>query len=251
MVALIDEYTIRILKKLREGKTRFGELRQIVHNPKTLSKRLKMLVSGGLVVSENRLYSLSEKGERAESLLESFESLFHPSISLKNLERLPCIYADFLSRYCKILYEHFSQRLVGVLVFGSVARGSWDRNSDIDLLVVVDGWNKPIWERTKELVNLRRKMRETLEFQRLVERNLPTSIQHYPLSKSEALEPHRIYVDACMEGIILYEKEGFLSKVLGEFREKLSKLGAMRITTASGKTYWHLKQVKAGEVFEL
>jgi predicted nucleotidyltransferase len=251
VVALIDEYTIRILKKLREGKTRFGELRQIVHNPKTLSKRLKMLVSGGLVVSENRLYSLSEKGERAESLLESFESLFHPSISLKNLERLPCIYADFLSRYCKILYEHFSQRLVGVLVFGSVARGSWDRNSDIDLLVVVDGWNKPIWERTKELVNLRRKMRETLEFQRLVERNLPTSIQHYPLSKSEALEPHRIYVDACMEGIILYEKEGFLSKVLGEFREKLSKLGAMRITTASGKTYWHLKQVKAGEVFEL
>jgi predicted nucleotidyltransferase len=251
VVALIDEYTIRILKKLREGKTRFGELRQIVHNPKTLSKRLKMLVSGGLVVSENRLYSLSEKGERAESLLESFESLFHPSISLKNLERLPCIYADFLSRYCKILYEHFSQRLVGVLVFGSVARGSWDRNSDIDLLVVVEGWNKPIWERTKELVNLRRKMRETLEFQRLVERNLPTSIQHYPLSKSEALEPHRIYVDACMEGIILYEKEGFLSKVLGEFREKLSKLGAMRITTASGKTYWHLKQVKAGEVFEL
>ncbi|MEM3563211.1 MAG: nucleotidyltransferase domain-containing protein [Candidatus Jordarchaeaceae archaeon] len=251
MVALIDEYTVKILKKLREGKTRFGELRQIVHNPRTLSKRLKMLVSRGLVKSENRLYSLSEKGERAESILENFEALLHPSISLKNLERLPCLYADFLSRYCEVLYEHFSQRLVGVLVFGSLARGSWDRDSDIDLLVVVEGWDKPVWERTRELVKLRRRMRETLEFQRLVERGFPTAIQHYPLSKSEALEPHRIYIDACMEGIILYEREGFLSKVLGEFREKLSKLGAKRITTADGKSYWQLKEVKAGEVFEL
>lgn len=251
MVALIDEYTIRILKKLREGKTRFGELQQIVHNPKTLSKRLKMLISRGLVKSENRLYFLSDRGECAGSLLESFEALLYPSISLKNIDRLPCLYADFLSRYCEVLYEHFSQRLVGVLVFGSLARGNWNRNSDIDLLVVIEGWDKPLWERTRELVKLRRRMRETREYQRLMERNLPTAIQHYPLSKAEALEPHRIYIDACMEGIILYEREGFLTKVLEEFREKLSNLGARRITTASGKTYWQLKEVKAGEVFGL
>jgi predicted nucleotidyltransferase len=248
---LIDEYTYRILKKLREGKTRFKELSEIVQNPRTLSKKLEMLKSSGLLISENRLYSLSERGERAESLLESFKALLSPSVSLKNIERFPYAYAGFLSKYCEILYEHFSDRLMGILVFGSIARGTWDRNSDIDLLVVVDGWDKPVWERTRELVKLRRELRETVEFQRLAAQGWPTAIQHYPLSRVEALEPHRIYIDACFDGIILYEREGFLSKVLGEFRKKLSDLGARRVTTADGKTYWQLKEVKAGEVFEL
>lgn len=251
MVVLIDEYAYRILKRLKRGKTRFGELSRVVRNPRTLSRKLKMLESMGLVVSENRLYSLSERGERAEGLLESLEALLSPRISPKNFERLPCVYAGFLSEYCEVLYEHFSERLVGVLVFGSVARGTWDRNSDIDLLVVVDGWDKPVWERTRELLELRRRMRETEEFQRLAELNCPTTIRHYPLSRSEALEPHRIYLDACIEGVILYEREGFLSRVLEGFRKRLSALGARRITTADGRTYWLLKRVRAGEVFEL
>jgi len=251
VAALIDEYAYRILKRLKRGKTRFGELSRVVRNPRTLSGKLKMLESMGLVVSENRLYSLSERGERAEDLLESLEALLSPRISPKNFERLPCVYAGFLSEYCEVLYEHFSERLVGVLVFGSVARGTWDRNSDIDLLVVVDGWDKPVWERTRELLELRRRMRETEEFQRLAELNCPTTIRHYPLSRSEALEPHRIYLDACIEGVILYEREGFLSRVLEGFRKRLSDLGARRITAADGRTYWLLKRVRAGEVFEL
>ncbi|MBS7248317.1 MAG: nucleotidyltransferase domain-containing protein [Candidatus Jordarchaeales archaeon] len=247
----MDEYAVKVLKKLKDGGARFGELRQVVRNPRTLSKKLKMLRSEGLVFHEKGFYRLSDKGKRAIRLLEDLESILSPGITLKNVERLPFIYADFLSKYCEILYEHFSQRLVGVLVFGSVAKGNWDKNSDIDLLVVVEGWNKPVWERTRELLKLRRRMRETPEFKKVIEHGYSTSIQHYPLDASEALNTHKIYIDACIDGIILYEKNGFLSKVLGEFREKLSKLGSKRVTTASGKTYWVLKQVDAGEVFEL
>lgn len=104
MIALIDEYAVKVLKKLKDGGARFGELRQVVRNPRTLSKRLKMLKSEGLVLCEKGFYCFRIR----VSVLHVFWKTLSPFCllaSLENVEKLPFIYADFLSKYCEILCE--------------------------------------------------------------------------------------------------------------------------------------------------
>jgi hypothetical protein len=205
-----------------------------------LSKKLRELRSLGLVESRNKIYSLTEKGRRAAELARDWTELIEaPKAEVKNLDRIPHrVFAEVLKRYCKILLDHFKDRLLGVLVFGSVARGDWTPDSDIDLLVVVEGWGKPTWERSEELLKLRNELRGTEEYSRAMRAGHVPIIQHYPLDKDEALGFHRMYLDASLDGIILFERDGFLSGVLEGVRKKLIEEGARRVTSPSGEFYW-------------
>ncbi|MEM3061467.1 MAG: nucleotidyltransferase domain-containing protein, partial [Candidatus Bathyarchaeia archaeon] len=69
--------------------------------------------------------------------------------------------------------------------------------------------------------------------------------------KEEALEFHRIYMDACIDGIILYEKDGFLTNLMRAVKEKLTELGAKRVVMPNKRHYWVISKVKAGEVYQL
>jgi len=250
---MMDKYASTILIELeREGTARFSELMKAIKNPRTLSKKLKELNSLGMVESKDGVYSLSGKGKQAAGFVKSWLELIEaPKAEIVNLDRIPHrAFADVLERYCKILLDRFKNRLLGVLVFGSVARGDWTKDSDIDLLVVVDGWEKPTWERTGELMGLMDGLRQTREFKKAVGQGFIPIIQHYPLSGLEAERSHRIYIDACVDGIVLYERDGFLTRVLGNFRRRMAKLGAHKVYLPKGY-YWVLWKGRAGEVFEL
>lgn len=249
---MIDEYAHKTLAEIkRKEKARFRDLLDIVKNSRTLSKKLKILISLGLVEVEGKLYKITEKGSKALEALEDFYRALKPEIRIE-VDRIPHrAYARLLKKYCEILYEYFGERLEGISVFGSVARGDWDKDSDIDLLIVVDSWNKPTWERTRELLKLEEKLRQTEEYRAALSEGYMPIIQEYPLDSNEALTFHRIYIDSCIDGIILYEKNDFLSKIFSDFRDKLMIHGARRVTLPDGRYYWILKDVKAGDVFEL
>lgn len=140
---------------------------------------------------------------------------------------------------------------MGVVLFGSVARGKWDKHSDIDLLVIVEGWRKRSWERSRELLEVRKKLEETQAYKRLREKGVYNPIQHVSLSVREAKEFQRGLLDILMDGIILYENDKFVSQLFDRMQKKLQKMGARRIQTPDGKHYWILKDIRAGEVFEL
>lgn len=246
---MIDSYLSILLTELeRRGAARFGELTEVLPNPRTLSRKLKELSSLGMVESRDKIYVLSEKGRRAAELAKSWlELTAAPEAEIVNLDRIPHrAFADVLMRYCKILLDHFKDRLLGLLVFGSVARGDWTHDSDIDLLIVVEGWKKPTWERSEELLMLRNKLRGTREFSRAMGAGHMPIIQHYPLDKDEALVFHRLYLDASIDGIIIFEKDKFLTKVLGGVRKKLADEGARRVVAPSGEFYWVLAPGVAG-----
>jgi predicted nucleotidyltransferase/DNA-binding HxlR family transcriptional regulator len=246
---MIDSYLSGLLIELeRRGSARFSELMEVLPNPRTLSRKLKELKSLGMVESRDRIYVLSEKGRRAAELARSWlELTAAPKAEIVNLDRIPHrVFADVLRRYCEILLDHFRDRLIGLLVFGSVARGDWTRDSDIDLLVVVEGWKKPTWERSEELLMLRNKLRGTPEFSRAMRAGHVPIIQHYPLDKDEALAFHRLYLDASIDGIIIFEKDKFLTKVLDGVRKKLAEQGAKRVVAPSGEFYWVLAPGVAG-----
>jgi len=251
---LVDEHSFKVLSRVEElGTSRFSDLMKEIRNPRTLSRRLKELASMGLLSRSNEGYRLTAKGRRVLNLMRNLLMELSSRDLVKNLDRIPHrMYSSLLRRYCEILREKFGERLVGILLFGSIARGDWKKDSDIDLLLVIRGWkDKKVWERLRELSIAKEILRESREFHETLSNGYFPSIQHYALDPEEVQKFHSIYPDIAADGIILYDKEGFMDRLISSIREKLKRNGALRISTPDGRYYWILKDVRAGEVFEL
>lgn len=237
----MDRYEEELITRLRQGEVaRFRDLQTFIRNPRTLSRKLTALKQSGLVEQENGRYQLTERGVRAARALEDLKRAIkdptEPPVS-----RVPHpFYGPVLKKYVQILHDHFGDRLRGILLFGSIARGDWTPDSDIDLIVIVDDWENPAWKRIRELWPLKVKLIETDEYRRAESNGFTPIPHHYPLSRPEALEPHRVYRDASLEGRILYEKDAFLTELLDRVRNTLAQEGAYRVSLPSGDRYWIL-----------
>lgn len=252
---MFNEISVKLILSLgRSGESRFNDLKPFIKNSRSLSINLKKLMKIGLVENVNGLYKLTDRGIKVYELLRDINNLISlSSFKIENFERIPHLYfSHLIKKYCELLLDHFVDRLVSVMLFGSIARGNWDRDSDIDVLVVVEGWgDKPIWVRLQELRMIKRDLENTLEFKRALNAGFWPIIQNYPLSLEEAGRFHRVYLDAIIDGIILYDKNDFLKGVLDRFREKIESFGSVRITLPNGRFYWVLKgDIAAGEVID-
>lgn len=252
---MFDEVSYRILLSLRDGgPARFKDLRLIVKNPRTLSIKLEKLRQLGLVEGGGT-YRLTPKGFRVARALEELDKALHsPGFRVLNIERIPHMYfAPLMRRYCEALHSLLEERLVSVMLFGSVARGDWDRNSDIDVLVVAQGWEgRPVWERFRELRRAKMILEESPEYREAVRAGYWPVIQNYPLSVEEAGRFNRVYLDAVVDGIILYDKNGYLTGILESLRKRLEEMGSVRVTLPNRRFYWVLKRgMRAGEVITL
>lgn len=238
---MLDASSLALLEALEQGGQRFSELEAAVRNPKTRSHRLKLLLKLGWAAKDGASYALTERGEEALAHLKSLRALTGPMFSLTNIERIPHReYVPLIEHYCRLLHARFDERLRSIVLFGSVARGQWDRGSDIDLLVVVDAWEGPAWQRIVELQDLKEQLHKLREFAKAVEKGYSAAIQHYALSTEEAKAVHRIYLDMCLDGIILYDKGNFIQSVLADLRQKLGEQQARRIQRPAGGHYWAL-----------
>jgi len=252
---MFDVSSFKILRSTQErGAARFSDLKGIVKNPRTLSIKLRKLRDLGLIEWSNGMYKLTEKGFKVSKTLEELDRNLHsPTLKVKSVERIPHGYfAPVVKKYCEALGRLLGDRLVSVMLFGSVARGEWDENSDIDVIVVVEGWGDlPVWRRVEELRRAKEELEESFEYQEALKAGYWPIIQNYPLSVEEARRFNRIYLDAVIDGIILYDKDDFLARILQSLREKLEEMGSVRVTLPNRKFYWILKNVKAGEVIKL
>jgi hypothetical protein len=252
---MFDEASFRILQYIQgRGAARFRDLKGIVKNPRTLSIKLRKLRDLGLIEWGNGIYRLTMRGSEVNKTLEELNrTLYSSSLEVKNVERIPHGYfAPVIRRYCELLGRLLGDRLVSIMLFGSVARGGWDVDSDIDLIVVAEGWDDlPVWMRLRELRRAKVELEEASEYREALKAGYPPVIQNYPLSVGEAGRFNRIYLDAVVDGIILYDKGDFLARILQSLRERLEEMGSLRVTLPNRSFYWILKDVRAGEVIKL
>lgn len=121
--------------------------------------------------------------------------------------------------------EQFGGDLVGVLAFGSWARGDMTEESDVDLLVVVD----------EGLPIVRSQYRpwdaDPLEWGG---RAVEVHIVHPPES---AEAPTGLWAEAALEGLILFERGLELSRRLIEVRRRIADGDLSRHET-HGHPYW-------------
>ncbi len=113
----------------------------------------------------------------------------------------------YITAYVAALTEY--KGVLGVILFGSVARGTWNKYSDIDLFIVVDG--NPLFylnktdEIDKKLYNLQK---------RLFQRGLGLYVSPLIVNKSQLADKRIIYAEIAKDGIVLYDKGGIMESFI-------------------------------------
>lgn len=143
------------------------------------------------------------------------------------------------------LWEGFGERLRAVVLFGSLARGQARENSDVDLLVVADDMPDRYGDRVRDVLNM-------IEGWESVKRLLSEKHGVHPsldlilLDTREVETSHPFYFDIVHEGVVLYDKDEFMVKKLGDLMRRLELAGAQRIQLPGGKWYWLVPQTVEG-----
>ena len=160
-------------------------------------------------------------------------------------------YVPMLEFIVSRLITFFSEKLVSIVLFGSIAYGEAKKESDIDLLVVADG----LPERYSERLSFLRKALTGIDELRL---RIWRRMGRYPLVDAIILTPHEarvshpFYLDMVDNAIIIYDRENFMKRKFKELKEKLSKIGARKVVLPDGRWYWELKEsLHKGEVIQL
>jgi predicted nucleotidyltransferase len=152
-------------------------------------------------------------------------------------------------RYAGLLASVLGDRLVSVVLFGSVARGDVTSMSDIDLLIVATDLPVGQFARKRLLAGADEQFEADLA---AAERSgIETRLSRIVRTPEEAARVIPLYLDLTEDAQLLYDRSGFFGTILDGVRTSLRRLGARRVR--QGRTwYWDLKpDFKRGEVIEI
>ena len=146
---------------------------------------------------------------------------------------------------CEAWNARYGERLISLVLFGSVARGDSRPSSDIDLLVIAEGLPRSLRDR-------RRPFLEEWERARTAGGLPPATWNLVTKSPAEARTHSPLYLDLVEDGVLLLDRGGFFQTVLAELERRMRALGSRRVFLPDGSWYWDLKpDFRFGEVVEL
>jgi len=132
------------------------------------------------------------------------------------------------------------RRLISVCLFGSIARGDEDLSSDIDILIVAEDLPEGLISRNLTIKNIQKTVRSSAQARALKRMGQSIVVSPIMLTPEEASKHPPIMLDMVDDGIILFDRGGFLQGILDDVRDRLKELGAQKVKTRKG-WYWILK----------
>lgn len=167
----------------------------------------------------------------------------------KGLEHIAEPYRSLINKLLNALILSLNNRLVSVVIYGSIARGQMRKDSDIDLLIVADDLPNSRFERIDIFNKVEDLLLEDLE--KLYENNYIITFSPIIKTPKEAKKIFSLYLDIVEDGVIIYDKDNFFEKILDRLMQRLKELGAERVWMGK-KWYWRLKKdYKFGEVITI
>jgi hypothetical protein len=227
----LGEVYSRLYWTLGRGPFGLGDTERILglSRPKIFVAFSKLHSLGGLIVFDRgrpRRYRLLDP--RSLTLRMSGEVL---DPGFRQEQYLQLAFDTFLSLRSRI-------SLVSFCVFGSVARGVAGPSSDLDVLAISDEFRGSLASRIDLLSFVDEEVKDETAFLR--GEGLTPWVSIIPLRREEAEAEPILLLDPSSNAKLLYDREGFLSEVLGRFRAKLELAGSRRVETKEG-WYWDLK----------
>lgn len=144
---------------------------------------------------------------------------------------------------------HYGHRLVSLVVFGSMGRGTPRPDSDLDLLIVADPLPDGRVARVEEFAAVESALAPYLETaQRDGFRTQCSPVFKTP---AELRAGSPLFLDFVDDAKVLFDRDGVFATSLAELRARLRALGARRVWRGNA-WYWDLKpDYRPGDVFEL
>lgn len=178
-------------------------------------------------------YSPRKTGTHAQSYRDSLR-LIRPdggpsqSVMRKETRAMYALKQMELSLLVESLRQGLSEKLWGLVLFGSMARGEARESSDLDLLLVADDLPEKLTARTRYLrCFLPGELRGLVSFSAKTRPEFEGGFPSY-------------YLDIAIDGIILYDREGYMQHKLARIRELLTAAGLQRHRTDHGFSWeWH------------
>jgi predicted nucleotidyltransferase len=163
---------------------------------------------------------------------------------MKLIERL-------VKKIAKILQEELKGNLLGIVWYGSSARGELRKESDVDFILILKKINNisRIYEKLTRITH--KKIFRTKEYAYFEKRGYLAYPSFYVMSFSEFKSHPPLLLDPVYEGKIIFERGKIVSDEFETIRKKLRELGSRR-EKIFGDYYWILKPgLRKGEIVEI
>jgi len=156
-------------------------------------------------------------------------------------------YRGLLDAFVGLVQHALGERLVSLVLYGSVARGTARLESDVDLLLVIREAPAGYRKRLQPLLPILRELRKYPCWAALEGQGLTPFLSVLVLSLEEAKENHYLYLDMVEDARILVDRDSFFQGKLQSLQQRLKELGAKKIRR-NGDWYWDLKpDLKLGD----
>lgn len=153
-------------------------------------------------------------------------------------------------RFLSEIKSFYGDRLISVVIFGSVARETQNFDSDLDVLVIAKGLPNGRMKRIREFESVEEKIDPFLESLRKGD-GINTYISAIIKSPEEAEKGSPLFLDMVEDAKILFDRDRFFHKRLERLRNRLKELGSKRIWKGNA-WYWDLKpDYQLGDIIEL
>lgn len=193
----------------------------------------------------------SRRRNKVYRLLDPETWVLTNALGIRNLDEIKQgTYFNLVCKVIKSLIKH-GKPLTSLVLYGSVARGTAGSTSDIDLLIVSEGFTGTIGKRIDELVSMEEPwVKEEISW--LSRKGIYADVSYLPLRPEEATFIRSIYLDLVYDAIILYDEDHFFEKIIDKLRARLTLLESRRVFIGENDWYWVLKpDVKEGEIIEI
>ena len=174
----------------------------------------------------------------------------NPNNINKFFDKIPKFFRHYLKSFLSYLKEELNEDLISLIIYGSVARSTWNRESDVDVLLIVSNnyFNQFNEDKISEItINFYNKCREGSMYDNYINH----SIQILTLSINDLDKFRTLFYDIAVDGIIIYDTNNIGLNLLMKYRNRIEKMGLKRIFLNKNDFYWERKDIEFGELIEL
>ena len=249
---LFDKLCFKLLKKLNALDWQsFTDLNVIVSNKSTLSHRLKFLLNENLIHKKKMLYLLSDRGLKVLKLLDQLDSVLQDEDYLENYDSVPYLFRDYLYNFITTLKNAFEEKLLSAILFGSVARGKWTSNSDLDIFLIFSDDAPEKTHLSQRLAEVKLAFYKTHELKNQEGKTLyhPFQLLHHSVNELETFRT--LFYDIVSDGILMIDRNGTGANFIKRIKQRIKRVGLKRIFNGNDNYYWQHEPIKFGETIEL
>ena len=182
-----------------------------IHILSTMTKRNPLMVDPITYTNLDayRTY-LQKEWKRRVTFSESIAELLRDPLFFVNIDDNIRYYLDaFVSNLCR------SENILGIVLYGSIARKNFSQFSDIDTLIVSNSSFLSSLELVEQTINKLEPFRRDL----LVNKGNFLNISPLILTPPDLEELHPIFFDIAEQGIILFERNRIITNFISRIRK--------------------------------